>query len=85
MVNVYEENGIEIYTEQNKQLFNMKPANVPLVDSSHVDEVRAFVDAIVNNKPSPVPGEQGLVLNAVFDALYKSSETGKEQPVDVSY
>jgi predicted dehydrogenase len=82
---VYEENGIEIYTEQNQQLFNMKPANVPYVESSHVDQVKAFVDAIFNDKPSPVPGEQGLVLNAVFDALYKSSETGKEQPVDVSY
>lgn len=85
MVKVYEDNGIEIFGEQDKQLFNMKPVNVPHVESSHVDEVKAFVDAIVNGKPSPVPGEQGLVLNAVFDALYKSSETGKEQAVDVSY
>jgi predicted dehydrogenase len=84
-IKVYEENGIEIYTEQNKQLFNMKPANVPYIESSHGDQMKAFVDAIQNGKPSPVPGEQGLVLNAVFDALYKSSETGKEQPVDVSY
>jgi len=85
MIKVYDNDPIEIYTEQNKQLFNMRPANVPQVESSHVDEVRAFVDAIVHGKPSPVPGEQGLVLNAVFDALYKSSESGKEQPVDISY
>lgn len=85
LIKVYENDSIEIFTEQNRQLFNLKPANVPQVDSSHVDEVRAFVDAIVAGKPSPVPGEQGLVLNAVFDALYKSSETGKEQSVDVSY
>lgn len=84
-VKVYENNGIKIFTEQNQQLFDMSPINVPHVDSSHVDEVKAFVDAIQNGKASPVPGEQGLMLNAVFDAIYKSSETGKEQPVDVSY
>ncbi|HTQ09437.1 MAG TPA: Gfo/Idh/MocA family oxidoreductase, partial [Fimbriimonadaceae bacterium] len=66
-----------------KQLFDVKPANLPEVESSYTDEIRAFVSAIQEGKPSPVPGEQGLVLNAVFDALYKSSETGKEQPVDV--
>jgi predicted dehydrogenase len=85
MIKPYEDDPITIYTENNQQLFNMKPANVPHVESSHCDQVVAFVDAIANGKPSPVPGEQGLVLNAVFDAIYKSSETGKEQPVDVSY
>lgn len=76
---------IEIYTEQDKQLFDMIPRNIPNVESSHVEEVKGFVDAILNNKPSPVPGENGLVLNAIFDALYLSSETGKEQPVLVDY
>jgi predicted dehydrogenase len=76
---------IEIFSESNKQLFNMKPKNVPHVESSHVDEIKAFVDAILHNKPSPVPGENGLVLNAVFDALYKSSDTGREEAVDVSF
>jgi predicted dehydrogenase len=50
-----------------------------------VDEVKAFVNAILEKKPSPVPGEQGLALNAIFDALYKSSETGREERIDVSY
>ncbi len=84
-VKVYEQNGIKIFTEQNQQLFDMTPVNLPSVDSSHVDEVKAFVQAIKNGDPSPVPGEQGLILNAIFDAIYKSSETGKEQSVDVSY
>ena len=79
------ENPIEIFTESNRQLFNMKPTNVPQVESAHVDEVKAFVDAIIHGKPSPVPGENGLILNAIFDALYKSSETGREEQVDVTY
>lgn len=79
------DDAIEIFSETNKQLFNMKPKNVPHVESSHVDEIKAFVDAIINNKPSPVPGENGLVLNAIFDSLYKSSDTGREEPVDTSF
>jgi predicted dehydrogenase len=76
---------IEIYTEQNQHLLNMKPKNVPKVDSAHTAEVQAFIDAIRNGKPSPVPGLNGLTLNAIFDAMYLSSETGKEQLVDVSF
>lgn len=79
------DNGIKIFTEQDRQLFDMTPTNVPKVESPHVVEVQRFVDAILNDKPSPVPGEQGLILNAIFDALYKSSTTGHEQKVDVSY
>jgi len=79
------DDAVRIFTEQDQQLFNLTPVNVPKVESSHVAEVQAFVDAIINKKPSPVPGEQGLILNAVFDALYKSSETGVEEPVDVSF
>jgi len=77
--------GIEIYTEQNRQLMNIKPANVPHVESDHSAEVQAFVRAIAGGLPSPVPGENGLILNAIFDAIYKSSETGNEEKVDVSF
>lgn len=75
---------IEIYTEQDRQLFDLRPRNVPTVQSSHTAEVQAFVRAVASGGPSPVPPEQGLVLNAVFDALYRSSESGREEPVDVS-
>lgn len=77
--------GIHIYTEQNQLLMDVTPGNVPNVESAHVDEVKAFVDAIINDKPSPVPGENGLILNAIFDAIYKSSETGNEEKVDVTF
>jgi len=74
------DNPIEIFTETDKQLFNLSPKNIPDVKSSHVMEVQAFVDAILNGKPSPVPGENGLILNAIFDAMYKSSETAGKRP-----
>lgn len=79
------DDSVKIYTEVDKQLFDLTPANIPTVDSAHVAEIQAFVDAILNDKPSPVPGENGLILNAIFDSLYKSSESGKEELVDVSF
>ncbi len=79
------DDAIKIYTEVDKQLFNMTPANIPNVDSAHTAEIQAFIDAILTDKPSPVPGENGLILNAIFDALYKSSSSGKEELVDVSF
>ncbi len=84
-VKIWGDDPIEIFTEDNKQLFDLKPRNVPKVESPHTAEVVAFVDAIQNGKESPVPGLNGLILNAIFDALYKSSETGREELVDVSY
>jgi predicted dehydrogenase len=77
--------AVKVYSEANQLLMDVTPGNIPHVESAHVDEVKAFVDAILNDKPSPVPGENGLILNAIFDAIYKSSETGEEQKVSVEY
>lgn len=79
------DDAVRIFTEQDKQLFNLTPINVPKVESSHIAEVHAFVEAIREGKPSPVPGEEGLILNAIFDAMYLSSETGREEAIDVSF
>lgn len=79
------EKPVEFYTEENRQLFNLAPINIPKVDSAHVAEIQAFVKAIQEKAASPVPGENGLILNAIFDAIYKSSVTGKEESVDVSF
>jgi predicted dehydrogenase len=84
-VKISGDDAVRIYTESDKQVYDIIPINVPRVESPHTAEVQAFVIAILDGKPSPVPGEQGLILNAIFDALYKSSETGKEETVDVSY
>ncbi len=78
-------NGVKIYKEIDKQYFSLSPENLPGVESPYHGEVAAFVNAIKNGLPSPVPGENGLTLNAVFDALYKSSVTGKEESIDISF
>lgn len=76
---------VKIHTEIDKQLFDLSPQNIPDIASPHTAEVQAFVAAIRNGDESPVPPENGLTLNAIFDALYKSTDSGKEEPIDLSF
>lgn len=73
---------VRIYTEENRTLFDVIPAHLPTVNAYHA-EVEAFVEAIRKQQPSPVPGEHGFVLNAILDAIYRSSETGHEVAVEI--
>lgn len=75
--------GIRIYSEKNGQLFDLSPRNVQYVKSEHTLEVQAFIRAIASGADSPVPGEHGMTLNAIFDALYRSAAEQKEIAVEL--
>jgi predicted dehydrogenase len=45
--------------------------------------VGQFVDAILKNKPSPIPGDTFLYTNIIFDGLYASSREGREVAVEL--
>ncbi|MEI6512192.1 MAG: Gfo/Idh/MocA family oxidoreductase [bacterium] len=74
---------LKIATEDNMQLYNMEPCGLG-ESNQYSDEIAAFVDSILEGKPSQVPGEQGFMLNAIFDAIYKSTETGREELIDLT-
>lgn len=76
-------NGVEIYTERDRQLFNSKPANIPKVADMQTEAIRSFIASIHGEAECKVPGYHGYVLNAIFDAMYASSATGKEVPVNL--
>ena len=44
----------------------------------HKNEIRHFVDAVVNGKPSPVPAEESLIVQQILDGLYRSSASNAE-------
>jgi len=44
-------------------------------------KVRAFVDAVINNKPAPIPTSQIIYNQAIIDGIQRSNAIGKE--VDV--
>lgn len=79
------ESPLEIYAEYDQQLFDLTPRNIADVPSHHTAEIQVFVKSIREKLPSAVPGDQGLILNAIFDALYESSEIGREVLIDTNY
>ena len=69
--------NIRIFREESGTLTDTTPAFLPNV-GTHEAEIRAFVQAIIDDTPVPVPGEQGLMVTRILDAIYESSETGRE-------
>ena len=66
-----------IFREESGTLTDTTPMFLPKA-GTHEAELRAFVQAIADDTPVPVPGEQGLIVTRILDALYQSAETGRE-------
>jgi len=45
--------------------------------NTYQSEIEAFSQAVLDGKPAPVPGEDGLWSHAVMEAAYESARTGK--------
>lgn len=73
----YNKDRIRIFREESKSLTDTTP--VFLRDTNTYEaEIRAFVKSITDDEPVLVPAEQGLMVTRILDAIYTSSETGKE-------
>lgn len=79
------ETPLTIYTERDQQYFEMTPVGIPQIAAPYMDSVKSFIESVRDGTPSKIPGSDALVLNAIFDALYKSSETGHEVEVNVNF
>ncbi len=71
------EANTRIYREESGTLTDTTPVFLPQLHT-HEAEIRAFVQALTDHTPVPVPGEQALVVTQIMDALYLSAETGRE-------
>jgi predicted dehydrogenase len=40
--------------------------------------IEEFVSAVLDGRPSAAPGEHGLAVQLVLDAIYASAATGRE-------
>lgn len=69
---------LQIFKELDGQFFTMSPARVPNVPRTHHAEVEAFIAAIEDGKPSPVPGREGVMLTQILEAIYESAASGRE-------
>ena len=68
----------KLFREESGSLIDSVPFPLPNYPQTHELEIRAFIQAIADDTPVEVPGEQGLMVTRILDAIYESSETGKE-------
>lgn len=71
-------NPLKMFTEQNKTLLDITPVHLPGNVQAHHEEIKSFIDAVVNDKPVYTPGEEALQVTRIIDAIYESSERGAE-------
>src|SRR5207248_60865 len=63
---------LKMFFEKNRTLVDATPVFLPNV-RTHETEIRSFVEAIREDKPVEVPGEEGLKVTQIIDGIYRSS------------
>jgi predicted dehydrogenase len=71
---------LRLFLERHKTLLDATPVSLPQVHT-HQAEIRSFIEAIRNDTEPVVTGEEGLMVTAILDAIYRSAEEGREVPV----
>lgn len=66
----------QIYKDKNGSMVDITPQLPRSNEDPHTTEVKAFIKAIKEGAPSPVPGDEALNITKIFDAVYKSTKTG---------
>ncbi len=72
--------NLELFTEMNGYLVNVAPAMETKLNFSGLfeREIKHFIDCIVDGVECVSPAEAGIEAMKIIDAIYKSSETGRE-------
>ena len=81
VANYTDRDTLNFFTEDCGQPVVIKPSIVNRA-GGHELAVDHFVDCVRSGRPVESTGEQGLALMRIIDALYESSETGKEVRLD---
>ncbi len=74
----------EFQTAVNRVLVDGRLDQVEGLPPAHSGEIHAFVDAIRNGKPSPVPVAETLKVISILEAIVESGKTGREVRLDHS-
>lgn len=75
----------EIYMDRNGVAMDMTPLTHTKPDwreQSYV-KMKKFIESIIAEKPLYAPGEEGVIVQSIIDAIYKSTETGRMEPVNI--
>lgn len=72
---------LQIHQDKHGNLVDITPQVPRQREDPHTSEIRAFLKAIKEGSPSPVPGEEALAITKIFDAVYESTKTGTMIPI----
>ncbi len=68
---------LKMFREENQTLLDVTPVHLRSVNT-HEYEMRVFIEAIREDKPVPIPGEEALLVTKILDGIYESSAKGRE-------
>jgi predicted dehydrogenase len=68
---------VKVFRENHHALLDLAPVSLAPANKFEL-EIRAFIDAIVNDTETAVTGEQAVMTAKIMDAIYESAETGRE-------
>ncbi|MCS7145821.1 MAG: Gfo/Idh/MocA family oxidoreductase [Aigarchaeota archaeon] len=75
----------EIYMDRNGVALDMTPMSRSKPDwreQSYI-KMQKFIESIIAEKPLYAPGEEGVVVQSIIDTIYRSTETGRLEPVRI--
>lgn len=70
--------ALTITKESHRSLQKFHPEIPSANVNTHYEEMRSFVECIREDRPPLVTGEQALAVAEIMDAIYASSESGRE-------
>lgn len=73
---------LEVYTDRWGTMIDVKPTGLAPDGDRFALETRAFLEAVRDGIPSPIPAEQVIIQNVIMDALFRSAEQGREVKVE---
>ena len=72
----------QITQEKHKSVFNFAPKIPNANINTYSAEIKDFIGCIREGREPLVTGEHGLAVAKIMDAIYKSSETGREVEIE---
>jgi len=69
---------LKVMLQEQGYLITGEPQFVKDRVQPHAAGLWAFADAVLDNTPVPIPGEEAIVTQKIIDGLYKSSQLGRE-------
>jgi len=74
--------SLKMFREEHMTLLDLTPKFLPKGVQAHHAQIANFVESVRNDTPVFTPGEEALSITRIIEAIYQSSEAGREIRLD---